>query len=59
MGGEAAGRLPRGALRAAVNGALQDGRVDLPAFADRLGMPLLHDEQAGLCRSARGPAVAP
>ncbi len=40
-------------------GALQDGRVDLPAFADRLGMPLLHDEQAGLCRSARGPAVAP
>lgn len=29
-------------------GALQDGRVDLPAFADRLGMPLLHDEQAGL-----------
>ena len=29
-------------------GTLQDGRVDLPAFADRLGMPLLHDEQAGL-----------
>lgn len=30
------------------SGALQDGRVDLSAFADRLGMPLLHDEQAGL-----------
>jgi hypothetical protein len=29
-------------------GTLQDGRVDLQAFADRLGMPLLHDEQAGL-----------
>ena len=29
-------------------GALHDGLVDLPAFAERLGMPLLHDEQAGL-----------
>jgi hypothetical protein len=29
-------------------GTLQDGRVELPAFAERLGMPLLHDEQLGL-----------
>ncbi len=29
-------------------GALADGRVDLPAFAERLGMPLVHDEQEGL-----------
>lgn len=29
-------------------GALGDGVVDLPAFAERLGMPLLHDEQHGL-----------
>ncbi len=44
---------PQGACRDArcvplPAGALQDGRVDLPAFAERLGMPLLHDEQAGL-----------
>ncbi len=29
-------------------GALGDGTVDLAAFAERLGMPLLHDEEAGL-----------
>ena len=29
-------------------GTLADGRVDLTGFAERLGMPLLHDEQAGL-----------
>lgn len=29
-------------------GALEDDRVDLPSLADRLGMPLLHDEQQGL-----------
>lgn len=29
-------------------GALDDGRVDLPSFAERLGMPLLHDEEHGL-----------
>ena len=29
-------------------GALEGDRVDLSAFADRLGMPLLHDEQVGL-----------
>lgn len=29
-------------------GALADDRVDLAAFAGRLGMPLVHDEQAGL-----------
>ena len=29
-------------------GTLTDHAVDLPAFAERLGMPLLHDEQAGL-----------
>ncbi len=29
-------------------GALSDGRVDLAAFAERLRMPLLHDENAGL-----------
>ncbi len=29
-------------------GALEAEEVDLPAFAERLGMPLLHDEQAGL-----------
>ena len=28
--------------------ALADGTVDLPAFAERLGMPLVHDEQEGL-----------
>lgn len=27
---------------------LADGMVDLPPFADRLGMPLLHDEEHGL-----------
>ncbi len=26
-------------------GALRDGLVDLPAFAARMGMPLLHDEE--------------
>lgn len=30
------------------DGTLQSGRVDLPAFAERLGMPLLHDEPTGL-----------
>ncbi len=44
---------PQGACRDArcvplPAGALQDGRVDLPAFAERLGMPLLHDEEHGL-----------
>ncbi len=29
-------------------GALEAEEVDLPAFAERFGMPLLHDEQAGL-----------
>jgi hypothetical protein len=29
-------------------GALQDGAVDLPAFAERMGRPLLHDEDAGV-----------
>jgi hypothetical protein len=29
-------------------GALHDGLVDLPAFAERLGMPLLHDDEHGL-----------
>ncbi len=29
-------------------GALRDGLVDLAAFADRLGRPLLHDEHAGV-----------
>ncbi len=29
-------------------GTLADGRVDLAAFAERLGMPLVHDEQTGL-----------
>lgn len=28
--------------------ALQDGRVDLRAFAERLGMPLVHDAEHGL-----------
>ena len=27
---------------------LRDGLVDLPAFADRLGMPLVHDPEHGL-----------
>jgi hypothetical protein len=38
--GERCVPLPAGALRAA--------SVDLPAFAERLGMPLLHDEEQGL-----------
>ena len=41
-------------------GALRDGQVDLPAFADRLGMPLLHDEDAGLWAlgpESGGPAL--
>jgi hypothetical protein len=29
-------------------GALQDGEVDLAAFAGRMGRPLLHDEDAGV-----------
>ena len=29
-------------------GALHDGRVSLPSFAERLRMPLLHDEEHGL-----------
>ena len=29
-------------------GALDGDRVELPAFAERLGMPLLHDEEHGL-----------
>lgn len=29
-------------------GALRDGQVDLAAFADRLGRPLLHDEDHGV-----------
>lgn len=29
-------------------GTLADGRVELAGFADRLGMPLVHDEHAGL-----------
>lgn len=35
-------------------GALRDGAVDLPSFAERLGMPLLHDEEHGLW--SLGPA---
>ncbi len=27
---------------------LSDGRVDLPAFAERIRMPLLHDEEHGV-----------
>ena len=30
------------------DGALQDGRVDLASFAERMRMPLLHDEEHGL-----------
>ena len=29
-------------------GTLRDGQVDLAAFAERTGRPLLHDEPAGL-----------
>ena len=29
-------------------GALQDGKVELAAFAERMGMPLLHDAEHGL-----------
>ena len=29
-------------------GALREGAVDLPSFASRLRMPLLHDEENGL-----------
>ena len=29
-------------------GALQDGQVDLAAFADRMSRPLLHDEAEGV-----------
>ena len=44
---------PEGACRGEVclplpPGALQDGQVDLAAFADRTGRPLLHDEAAGV-----------
>jgi hypothetical protein len=44
---------PQGACRSEVcvplpAGALDDGRVDLVAFAQRLGMPVLHDEEHDL-----------
>jgi hypothetical protein len=37
-------------------GATDGGRIDLRSAADRLGMPLLHDEDAGLW--ALGPEAA-
>ena len=52
---------PEGACRGEVcvpipGGGMADGDVDVAAVADRLGMPLVHDEGAG--RWALGPQSA-
>lgn len=47
--GEVCVPLPTGTVNA-------DGTVDVAAFADRLGMPLVHDQPSGL--SALGPSTS-
>jgi len=46
--------VPLGEAGLTVSGDGSGGAVDLPAVADRLGMPLLHDDTAGVW--ALGPA---
>jgi len=51
---------PEGACRGSVCVPLSpqgDGEIDLRGVAERLGMPLVHDEKAGLW--ALGPAAGP
>jgi hypothetical protein len=44
----------RGAICVPLHGAVDDSMVDVPAAAERLGMPVVHDEEAGLW--SLGPA---